>query len=116
MKVLYTTSDKRMTVEVEGKDNKEIFSQLAVFQEIYEARKCQACQSERVQFVVREVQGNTYYELRCMDCGSTLSFGQKRADGSLFPKRKDKSGEFLPNNGWVKWVDRSKLSDDDSPF
>lgn len=115
MKVSYTTGDKRLTVEVEGKDNKEIFSQLAVFQEIYETRKCGACQSERVQFVVREVQGNTYYEIRCLDCGATLAFGQKRADGSLFPKKKDKEGNYLPNNGWVKWVDRSKDADD-SPF
>lgn len=116
MKVSYTTGDKKMTVEVEGKDNKEIFSQLALFQEIYEVRRCGACQSENVRFVVREVQGNTYYELKCIDCGATLAFGQKKADGSLFPKRKDKSGEYLPHNGWVKWVDRSKGADDDSPF
>lgn len=113
MKVSYTTADKRLTVEVEGKDNKDVFSQLSLFQEIYEARVCGACDSANVRFSVREVKGNTYYELRCSDCGSTLAFGQKKADGSLFPKRKDKDGNWLPNNGWVKWNPKEL---DDSPF
>lgn len=116
MKVIYTTADKRMQVEVEGKDNKDIFSQIALFQEIYETRRCGACDSERVQFVCREVQGNTYYEIKCLDCGSTLGFGQKRADGSLFPKRKDKDGNWLPNGGWTKWQDSRNKASDDSPF
>jgi hypothetical protein len=113
MKVSYTTADNRITVEVEGKDNKDVFAQLAVFQEIYETRQCGACDSPRVKFLVREVQGNTYYEMRCADCGATLAFGQKKADGSLFPKRKDKEGNWLPNGGWVKWQPKEQ---DDSPF
>lgn len=112
MKVIYRTADSKISVEVEGKDNKDIFRQLAIFQELFDNGRCQACDSERVRFVVREVQGNTYYELRCLDCGSTLAFGQKKADGSLFPKRKDKDGNWLPNGGWVKWQPR----EDESPF
>lgn len=112
MKVTYRTHDTRISVEVEGKDNKDIFRQLSVFQEIFEHRVCGACEGERIRFSVREVQGNTYYELKCMDCGATLAFGQKKADGSLFPKRKDKDGNWLPNNGWVKWAPK----DDESPF
>lgn len=113
MKVVYTTTDSRMSVEVEGKDNKDVFAQLALFQEVYEHRVCGACESSRIRFSVREVQGNTYYELVCMDCGARLSFGQKKADGSLFPKRKDKEGNWLPNGGWVKWQPKEQ---DDSPF
>lgn len=103
MKVSYTTSDNRMTVEIDGKDNKDVFNQLSLFQEIYESRRCGACDSDRVRFQVRDVQGNTYFEIKCLDCGSVLAFGQKRSDGSLFPKRKDKDGNWLPNGGWVKW-------------
>ena len=106
MKVSYTTGDQRMTVEIEGKDNKDVFQQLALFQEIYEHRRCGACDSDLVRFQVREVQGNLYFELKCLECGSVLAFGQKRADGSLFPKRKDKDGNWLPNGGWVKWSPR----------
>lgn len=112
MKVIYRTTDSRISVEVEGKDNKDIFKQLSVFQELFDNGKCQACDGERVRFVVREVQGNTFYELRCLDCGATLAFGQKKADGSLFPKRKDKDGNWLPNGGWVKWQPR----EEESPF
>ncbi len=113
MKVTYKTVDSRISVEVEGKDNKDIFKQLSLFQELFDNGKCGACDSERIRFVVREVQGNTYYELRCLDCGATLAFGQKKADGSLFPKRKDKEGNWLPNGGWVKWQPRDS---EESPF
>lgn len=112
MKVVYRTAGNRIEVEVEGKDNKDIFRQLSLFQEIFEHSQCGACEGERIRFVVRENQGNTYYELRCLDCGATLAFGQKKADGSLFPKKKDKDGNWLPSGGWVKWQPK----DDDSPF
>jgi hypothetical protein len=115
MKVSYKTADGRLTVEVEGKDNKDVFAQLALFQEIYETRRCGACDSERVRMIVREVKGNTFFELKCMDCGSVLAFGQKKQDGSLFPKRKDKDGNWLPNGGWVKWSPRD-ADGDESPF
>lgn len=113
MKVSYRTGDGRITVEVEGKDNRDVFAQLALFQEIYETRRCGACDSENVRMIVREVQGNTYYELKCMECGARLAFGQKKADGSLFPKKKSKDGQWLPNGGWVKWTGNDS---DDSPF
>lgn len=36
MKLTYTTKDGRMTVELEGANDKEVFRKLARFQEIYE--------------------------------------------------------------------------------
>jgi hypothetical protein len=41
-----------------------------------EKAKCGVCGSENIKFVVRVVDDNEYYELRCMDCGAILSFGQ----------------------------------------
>ena len=44
-----------------------------------------------------------YYELRCADCGAKLAFGCNQDGQNLFPKLKDKDGNYLPNGGWVKW-------------
>ena len=38
-----------------------------------------------------------------MDCGAKLAFGVMKKGGRLFPKRKDKENNWLPNGGWVKW-------------
>ena len=54
--------------------------------------------------MVRSVEGNDYYELRCGNCGGILSFGQHKKGGTLFPKRKDDNNNYLPNKGWHKWV------------
>jgi hypothetical protein len=32
-----------------------------------------------------------------------LALGTKREGGQLFPKKKDKDGNWLDNNGWVKF-------------
>ena len=61
-------------------------------------------------FVVRNVDGNDYYELRCNDCGAVLAFGQHKKGGTLFPKRKDDEGNYLPNKGWHKWSPEAKES------
>lgn len=104
---------EKVEVEVEGRDTKEVFAQLAGATEVFGATKCGACDSSRTTPIVRDVQGNTYYEVRCLDCGSVLGFGQKRSDGTLFPKRKDKDGNWLSNNGWVKWSPKPTA---DEPF
>lgn len=94
---------EKVDVEVEGKDTKDVFAQLAKATEVFSNAVCGSCGSHRTVPVVRDVDGNTYYEMRCQDCGACLGFGQKRADGSLFPKRKSKEGQWLDGNGWVKF-------------
>jgi hypothetical protein len=103
MKVLYKASD-RLQFELEGSGQKEIFKELALIQEIFSENKCGVCGKTNIKFVVRSVDGNDYYELRCSDCGSILAFGQHKKGGTLFPKRKDDNGIYLPHNGWHKWV------------
>lgn len=105
MKVFYKANDK-LSFEMEADGQKEIFKELAIIQEIFSEDKCGVCGSNNIKFVVRSVDGNDYYELRCNEakCGSTLSFGQHKKGGTLFPKRKDDDNNYLPNRGWHKYV------------
>jgi len=113
MKVQYKVGNS--TVEVDGKDVKDVFSQLSGAVEVFGNGTCLACRSTAVVPNVRENQGNTYYEMRCTACGATLGFGQRKADGAIYPKRKDKEGEYLENNGWVKFR-RAVVADAPEPF
>jgi hypothetical protein len=102
MKISYKINDK-LRVELEATGQKEIFKELCLIQEIFAEDKCGLCQSSNLRFVVRNVDGNDYYELRCIDCGAILSFGQHKKGGTLFPKRKNEDGSYLPDKGWHKW-------------
>lgn len=107
MKIFYKVNDK-LTFELEGEGQKEIFKELATIQEIFSEEKCGLCGSGNIRFVVRNVDGNDYYELRCIDCGAVLAFGQHKKGGTLFPKRKDDDGNYMPNRGWHKFVKENK--------
>jgi hypothetical protein len=89
----------QVTIESEG-DTKECFTELAKAAEVFGQSKCGACGSEDVTPVVREIDGNTYYEMRCNQCSHCLGFGQRRQDGALFPRRK-KGEEWLSQRGWI---------------
>jgi hypothetical protein len=108
MKVSYNL--RNCTVEADGKDAKDVFSQIAAAVEVFSQNQCQACSSTDVVPCVREVQGNTYYEMRCTNCHATLGFGQRKADGALYPRRKDADGNFVDNYGWKKW-ERKQAAD-----
>ena len=81
MKLTYTTASKRITAEFEADTHRELFAQIAKFQEVF--------------------------ELRCADCGAKLAFGSMKKGGGLFPKRKD-GDTWLPDNGWQKWNPKTK--------
>lgn len=102
MKLRYKVNSK-LEFELEGEGQKEIFKELAAVQEIFGEEKCGLCGSTNLKFVVRNVDGNDFYELRCAECGAILAFGQHKKGGTLFPKRKDDEGNWLPNKGWHKW-------------
>ena len=102
MKAKYKVGDK-LEFELDGAGQKELFKEIANIQEIFGEVKCGVCGSENIKFVVRVVDDNEYYELRCMDCGAVLGFGQHKKGGTLFPKRKDGDGNWLDNKGWYKY-------------
>ena len=106
MKLNYKVSDK-LQFELEGAGQKEVFKDLAIIQEIFGEKNCGLCGKDSIRFVVRNVEDNDYYELRC-DCGGILSFGQHKKGGTLFPKRKDDEGNYMPNKGWHKWQKDNK--------
>lgn len=103
MKLSYKVSDK-LSFELEGAGQKEIFKELSALQEIFGEESCGMCKSHNIRYVVRNVDGNDYFELRCMDCGAILAFGQHKKGGTLFPRRKDDDGKWLPNRGWHKYT------------
>jgi hypothetical protein len=89
-----------MLFEFEGETAKELFQQLAEVQSIFEADKsCGRCSSSNLQLRFRNLKEGDYYEMVCLDCLSTLRFGQPRK-GSLWPKRKDEQGNVLSHHGW----------------
>jgi predicted metal-binding protein len=117
MKVTHNSADGRLSVQVEGSDIKAIFDELAGAQEVFGVSTCGACDSKNVHFQVRQVQGNTYRAVRCADCGCELNFGTRKADGQIYPRRKDKDSNWLENNGWTKWNPSKAVADDqDDPF
>jgi translation initiation factor 2 beta subunit (eIF-2beta)/eIF-5 len=84
------------------KNQKDLFEQLAQFDEVFGNKACGKCDGHDLAYVVREVNDNKFYELRCRDCGAKLAFGAHKTGNTLFPKRKD--GEnWLPDRGWVKY-------------
>ena len=88
-----------VTITAEG-DAKECFTELASAAEVFGQASCGSCGSELVVPVVREVDGNTYYEMRCQSCGCTLGFGQRKIDGKLYPPSQEQ-GRRLDAQPWV---------------
>lgn len=108
MQVKYRANPNLM-IEFDVAGQKDLFEQMAALQEIlnHNCQKCGAGQEDLV-FVVREVEGNKFYELKCTKCGASLGFGSHKTGGTLFPQRKDAEGEKLPNFGWTKWNAETK--------
>ena len=86
---------------------------LAEIDELYKDLTCtkkNKGSSDNVRFVVRtNDDDDKFYELQCDEAfGHDLyrakkAFGAHKKGGGLFPQRKDKEGNYLPDNGWVQW-------------
>ena len=102
MKINYQTKN-RLNVEIDADSAKDAFKKLAEFQEVFDEDKCQLCKNNDLQFIVRTVDSNDYFELKCKSCFAKLAYSQHKSGGSLFPKRKLASGEYdKENHGWYK--------------
>ena len=100
MKVTYKTG--KFTIEAEGSTT-EVFEQLASFDSVFGNCVNKANGSENIGFRHREVDGNHYYELYDKETFHVLKFGKTKKDGSLFPRRKDADGNWLPAGAWAKY-------------
>jgi hypothetical protein len=112
MKVDFKVNDK-VTIQAEGNTHKELFAQLSSLTEVFGQAECGCCKGKNIRPVARKVEvmegkkakEYVYYEFHClnMDCRARLAFGCHQEGDSLFPKKKDESGEWIKNNGWVKY-------------
>ncbi len=107
-------------ITVEGKSTKDLFEQLASIEQTFgvKSQLCGKCQKgggilitdntiKPKQYIVRNVEGNTFYEIVCQ-CGARLSLSStKQKPDELFPKKKkdytNPDSEYLPDNGWLKY-------------
>lgn len=87
MKAKYAISNQ-LVFEVEEKNSKEVFRSIAEIQDAFEADKsCGLCDGP-IQFRVRTVDKNEFFELVCRVCGGTLALGQTKDGERIYPKRK----------------------------
>jgi len=107
-----------VVVEAEGPTQKIVYDQLASAAEVFGARECGLCGTKDITFGKRNVEGNDFYEVVCLnhECGARLSMGQsKQRPGELFPIRKliasgpeagkpsRKKGVDSESKGWTKY-------------
>ena len=97
-------------VSVEHENVKGLFDNLSQVQEVF-GETCGKCGGSDISYVVRDVSGDSYYELRCNKkddkgfycCKAKISYGQAKDNVTIYPKRKDSEGGWKPTNGWTVW-------------
>lgn len=95
MKVRYQVNNA-LVFEVEAETTKELFRSLADIQEAFEADKsCGLCNGP-IQFRVRTINKNEFFELVCRNCQGTLPLGQTKDGERVYPKHKPGA----KNRGW----------------
>jgi hypothetical protein len=112
MEATYKTKTGQLMFKITGETPKAIFHELAKIQEIFDSEfACGVCESTDIQYRMRtDKEKNDYYELHCQNnnCRARLSFGQHKVGGTLFVKRKDSEGNWIPNGGWERYDKNAK--------
>lgn len=114
-----TVKTRTCDIEVQATTVKGAVKEMAEAQAVFGNDTCLACQSSNVRFGHRVHNGNDFYEIICSDCNHRLGLSQLKDGGGLFVKRKDKEGNWLPNNGWVepwKGTRSAAAGDEEMPF
>jgi len=92
---------------------KDAIKVMSEFMEVFGHQECGKCKSKQVFPEHRtDDEGHDYYSMKCLSCGCQLSFGQHKKGGTLFTKKKDKKGDWLPNGGWLTWQEQKKTEPD----
>lgn len=102
---------REITVSEEVETQADLFKFLADMQETFGNLTCtrNGKTSDAIKMRVRDAgDDGLYYELYCYsgdaECfGAKKSYGVHKKGGGLFPKSKNKDGEWLPNSGWMRW-------------
>tara|TARA_Y100001973_G_C5033690_1_gene249326 strand:- start:30 stop:410 length:381 start_codon:yes stop_codon:yes gene_type:complete len=103
-----STTIGNYTVEVEGETQEELFGNMAEMAELLSAGATCGKSGQTDTIPRKRVSGEyTFFEWFCVSSGAALALGQKK-NGGFFPKRKDKNGEYLDNNGWQTWSERKQ--------
>lgn len=89
-------------VRVTGETEKDVFEALIAAEQVFGEQVCGACKTAGAKLRKKQVREYTFYEAVCQNqnCKAVLTFFCGK-DGKMFPNRKDKNKEWLPNNGWV---------------
>lgn len=110
MKVLYKSNNGQFEAEFDAKDQREMFEQVAAFQEVFEQSYKDS--SGPYKLVHRQDKDkNDYYEVHHTGKPyKVLRFGCNKQGRTLFPKRLDDDGQSLKEGGWVDpyWVTNAK--------
>lgn len=86
-KITFEPKTGNVTIEFDADKETDIFEKLSGFQEVFGEISCPVEGSkQRFRYMVREAGKYKFYELRCLDTGYKLAFGQSDG-GKLFPKR-----------------------------
>ena len=109
MEVQYKSRNGQLAFKISG-EVKEIFKGIAEIQEVFEASpQCGLCGGTDHVLRVRVVDDNEFYEMVCRSqnehgytCNARFQFGQNKKGGGLFPKRKDKDGNYF--HGWERYT------------
>ena len=105
MKAILQVSD-RLSFELNADNQRDMFEELAALQEVFGMLKCEKCSGTDLKYVVREnADKDKFYELYCQNqnCRARFEFGSHKQTKTLFPKRKEKDGTWLPHSGWTTW-------------
>lgn len=95
MQLVFKAAGGKYTFQIEGKDIKDIFTQVAGIQDIFE-RNQQHCSVDSI-LQVRDIDGNLFYERYCPKCRHVFSYGQHKGAGTLFPNNKKGWTMYDPN-------------------
>ena len=90
-------------VEVDAVSVKDAIQEISDYVEVFGEGTCGLCQSPEIVPRHRRHQDFDFYEMACLACGATLSYGQTKEGGRLFPKRKDRDGNEIGKQGWHQY-------------
>jgi len=115
MKATYKALGGKLLVEIEFKDSKSLFEELAGIQEVCDIEPCGKCgNATEFRHQVRDVGDGKYHEIKCLKCFYVLGFGsQKKAPDKLYVRRKNnKTKQAIGINGWSKYDPNNHGGDD----